>query len=145
LSSHVPTGQCPFTLRCSISLQWSSILFSLSAQLIGRLKNIGTTRTKEKENKSIIFKIKCRKKEENRWTNLWRLIESFVQSASCVRFQVFRIIHYRDNTGGPFLHHRYLKTLMYCRDNLHHYRLRASLYIFTHMRQQLLNIDRQIV
>jgi len=49
-----------------------------------------------------------------------------------MRFQVSRIIHYRDNTGGPlFSWHQYLKKYTYictfCRDNLRHYVLRASL------------------
>ncbi len=106
--------------------------YSISLELIGWLrKYIDTTR--EKENKSIIFKIKWKKERERETerTNLWRLIESLIQLPPCMRFQVSRIIHYRDNTGGPFSRHRDTwKMCMYCRDNLRHYVLRASLYTY---------------
>ena len=47
-----------------------------------------------------------RRERERERTNLWRLIKSLVQSPLCMHFQVFRIIHYHDNTGGPFSRHR---------------------------------------
>ena len=92
LSSHADAGQCPSPFRCTdISFQWSFPSLSLVF--------IDWSRRR-------VYKFQDqieREKGDGERTNLWCLIDSLIQSASGVRFQVSRIIHDRETTTGrPF-------------------------------------------